>query len=79
MSSSNNHPELLVPSRRFLRLPYVKHATGLCRSTIYEKIKRGEFPAPVSLGPRAVAWLSDEISAWIDARVAASRQTTGGR
>ncbi len=64
--------------RRFLRLPEVKHAVGLGRSAIYQKVKEGDFPAPVSLGARAVAWLSDEIAAWMDTRVEASRKTTGG-
>ena len=64
--------------RRFLRLNDVKHQVGLGRSAIYAKVKAGEFPAPVSLGARAVAWLSDEIAAWMDTRVEASRKTTGG-
>lgn len=34
----------------------------------------GEFPAKVSLGPRAVGWAEDEISAWIEARIAQSRK-----
>ena len=58
---------------RMLRLPEVKYRVGLGRSAIYEKIKLGEFPAPVRLGPRAVAWISEEISSWIAARIAASR------
>ena len=62
--------------RRFLRIAEVKQQVGLGRSSIYSKIKCGEFPAPVTLGARAVAWLSDEITAWIDGRVAASRAST---
>jgi prophage regulatory protein len=65
-------------SRRFLRLTEVKHQVGLGRSAIYQKVKAGEFPAPVSLGARAVAWTSDSISEWMDERIAASRTTTGG-
>jgi prophage regulatory protein len=65
-------------SRRFLRLGDVKSQVGLGRSAIYQKIKAGDFPAPVSLGARAVAWLSDEIAAWMDARIEVSRKTTGG-
>ena len=65
-------------SRRFLRLTEVKHQVGLGRSAIYAKIKAGEFPAAINLGARAVAWLSDEVEAWMDARIAASRKTTGG-
>ena len=60
--------------RRFLRLKEVKHTVGLGRSAIYQKVKDREFPAPVSLGARAVAWLSDEIGAWMDARISASRR-----
>ena len=37
-----------------LRLPTVKARTGLSRSTIYHRVSRGTFPAPVPLGGRAV-------------------------
>jgi prophage regulatory protein len=59
-----------------LRMPQVKARTGLSRSAIYLKIKNGEFPAPVSLGPRAVGWLEAEVERWISDCVARSR---GGR
>lgn len=67
-----------LSGRRFLRLSDVKNQVGLGRSAIYDKIKRGDFPAPIHLGARAVGWLSDEICAWMDARIEASRKTTGG-
>jgi len=66
-------------TRRFLRLPEVKQTVGLGRSAIYAKIKKGEFPSAVSLGERAVAWLSDDIAAWMDARIGASRNAPSGR
>lgn len=44
------------PPRLFARLPTVMQATGLGRSTIYRLVASGSFPAPVHLGPRAVAW-----------------------
>ena len=56
-----------------IRLPVVMARTGLSRSTIYAKIAAGEFPEPISLGARAVGWISDEIEAWLIARVEASR------
>lgn len=61
-------------SRRFLRLPDVKQAVGFGRTSIYEKIKSGEFPAPYSLSNngRAVAWASDEIDSWIESRIKAA-------
>ncbi len=59
-------------SRRFMRLPAVKHAVGYGRTAIYQKIKSGEFPKPYALGARAVAWLSEDIDAWIDSRITAA-------
>lgn len=59
-------------TRRFLRLPEVKHQVGIGRTAIYQKIQRGEFPAPISLGPRAVGWTSDSIENWIESRIKAT-------
>lgn len=58
--------------RRFLRLPEVKQKVGIGRTTIYQRIKSGEFPAPISLGPRAVGWTSDSIENWIESRIKAA-------
>ena len=57
-------------TKRFIRLPEVINRTGYRRTSIYQKVAEGTFPAPVKLGPRAVGWLSTEIDAWIDERVA---------
>ena len=59
-----------------LRLPTVKARTGLSRSTIYLRIARGTFPAPVSLGGRAVGWIEAEVTAWLTARIAQRRSIT---
>lgn len=57
----------------FLRLPEVKALTGLSKTSIYELIREKSFPAPVRLGPRAVAWVKSEIRQWAVDRVHASR------
>lgn len=57
----------------FLRLPQVRQRIGLSRSSLYAKIQRGEFPAPVNLGARAVGWVESEVDRWIADRIAASR------
>ena len=57
-----------------LRFPTVKARTGLSRSTIYLRISRGTFPAPVSLGGRAVGWIEAEVQAWLTARIAQRRR-----
>jgi len=59
-----------------LRLPAVRLRTGLSRSTIYLRIAQGTFPAPVSLGARAVGWVESEIDAWIARRIAESKRTS---
>ena len=50
-------------------------ATGVSRSTIWRWVKSGEFPAPIQLGPRAVAWPASEIEGWMAARPTDYRDT----
>jgi predicted DNA-binding transcriptional regulator AlpA len=57
----------------FLRLPDVKAVTGVSKTSLYALIKEKSFPAPVRLGPRAVAWVKSEIRQWAVERVQASR------
>lgn len=57
-----------------LRLPTVKARTGLSRSTIYLRVAEGSFPAPVSLGGRAVGWIEAEVNDWLTRRIEASRK-----
>jgi prophage regulatory protein len=57
----------------FLRLPEVKAVTGLSKTTLYSLIREHSFPAPVSLGPRVVAWVKSEIKQWATDRILASR------
>lgn len=54
---------------RFMRISEVIETTGLCRSSIYSLMASGDFPKPVSLGARAVAWVSGEINEWMTARI----------
>lgn len=54
-----------------LRRPKVEARTGYSRSSIYAMMEAGDFPRPVKLGPRAVAWVESEVDAWIAARIEA--------
>jgi prophage regulatory protein len=56
------------PPRLLARLPTVLKVTGLGRSTIYRWIAEGSFPAPVRLGPRAVAWRWSDLDRWTSSR-----------
>ena len=56
---------------RLMRLPEVEDAVGLRKSTIYDHIKKGHFPAPVKTGGGQInAWVSDEIQEYIERRKA---------
>ena len=52
-------------TEKHLRRPAVEAATGLSRSTIYDMMGRGEFPRPVRIGRRAVAWPQSVIQQWL--------------
>ena len=59
-----------MTDKKFIKLPTVMDLTGYRRTSIFDKVAEGTFPAPVKLGPRAVAWVSEEIESWMDARIA---------
>lgn len=56
-----------------LRRKQVEARTGLKRSTIYERIREGTFPRPISLGAKAVGWVSTEIDEWLVEQIRKSR------
>jgi prophage regulatory protein len=60
----------------FLRLPEVKAATGLSKSSLYALVRADNFPPPVRLGPRTVAWVRSEVAQWASDRVLISRSVT---
>ena len=72
MQHSNPALELALPSEGLAKLPAVINATGLSRSTLYARVKVGEFPAPVKLGERSVAWPVELVRAWIASRIEAA-------
>jgi prophage regulatory protein len=60
-------------SEVFLRLPQVLARVGLKSTRIYQLVGDGDFPAPVRLGERSVAWLESEVERWIQNRAARPR------
>ena len=55
---------------KMLRRPAVQDITGLSRSTIYYMMASGEFPKPIRIGRRAVAWRESDIADWLSGREA---------
>ena len=58
---------------QILRLPAVRERTGLSRTTVYDFIRRGEFPPPIKLGARASGWDAEAVERWIQTRLMAAR------
>ena len=50
---------------QLIRIEDVAKKTTLSKSTIWMKVAKGEFIAPVKLGGVAV-WKESEVDAWID-------------
>jgi len=69
MAHEKGHEPITILRRR-----QVEERVGLTRSTIYRRVAAGSFPAPISLGARAVGWLEAEISNWLLGQVAKSRK-----
>lgn len=53
---------------RFLAPKRVAELTSLHRTTIYRKVEAGQFPPPVRLGERRIAFRESDIRAWMEAR-----------
>jgi prophage regulatory protein len=51
-----------------LRIGTVVKVTGLGRSTIYRLIAKADFPSPVRLTNRVVAWRRTDLEKWSEAR-----------
>jgi len=58
---------ILIPRSR------VSQITGMQRSALYERIARGDFPKPVTIGSAAVRWIEAEVVAWVQQQIDASR------
>lgn len=57
-----------------LRLRDVMDRVGLRSSAIYQSVQRGTFPKPIRLGDSvSVAWLDQEVDAWLRARLMSRR------
>jgi prophage regulatory protein len=56
---------------RLLRPRQVCEVIGLQRTRLYDLIRSGDFPAPLRISAKAVAWRSDIVAEWIATRPSA--------
>ena len=59
---------------RLIKLREVLAICGKSRSSIYDAIKNGAFPAPVKVGGRSSALVKSEVLQWAQACIDSSRQ-----
>lgn len=60
----NNHQPRRGQSQ-LLKLRQVMAITCLARSTVYKYCAENNFPKPIRLSKRNVAWVEEEIEEWI--------------
>jgi prophage regulatory protein len=53
-----------------IKLRSVMKQTSLSRTSIYRRIKEGQFPKQIKLGIRAVGWDEGEVDAWVKNQMA---------
>lgn len=58
-----------IKSIRLIRRKEVQSKTGLGASSIYALMNQGEFPKPITLSVRRVAWVESDVDQWIAKRI----------
>lgn len=46
----------------------LKEVIGLAKWTVYDLIKKGEFPRPIQLSAGRVGWRATDLQRWIEER-----------
>lgn len=57
---------------RILRTGEALERVGFGRTTLWRKVKAGDFPAPRQLGGGMIGFLESEVSSWIESRPVAA-------
>ncbi len=52
-----------------IRIKEVMSMTGLSKSSIYTYKSKGEFPNPIQLSSRSVAWIRVDVEQWISDKI----------
>ena len=56
----------VTPEYRLIKMQEVLRICGMSRSTLYRLVAKGQFPAPLRLGPRAARWRLHDVIEWVD-------------
>ncbi|MDZ7895358.1 MAG: AlpA family phage regulatory protein [Sphingobium sp.] len=61
--------EPLKPGERLLRLRDVLDRVGLSTTTLYRRIRAGEFPKPMKLSAGVSRWRESQVDGWIAEKI----------
>ncbi|MEY0768172.1 AlpA family transcriptional regulator [Providencia huaxiensis] len=66
-------PTITTLKENLIRLPEVMRRTGYAKAWLYVLIARNEFPKPVKIGTRSIAFVESEVDEWVANKIAESR------
>jgi prophage regulatory protein len=55
-----------LPETGFVRLQTILAVLPIGRSTFWARVKAGEYPRPIKLGPQTTVWRAEDIRALIE-------------
>lgn len=55
-----------IPDAGFIRQIQLLKLIPFSASTLWRRIKAGDFPAPVKLGPNVTAWRIEDVRGWMN-------------
>lgn len=73
-------PEQIKRPLTILRRKQVQERTGLPTSTLYSLLDKNSpyydssFPVQIHISTASVGWIEEEVQAWIESRIRASRK-----
>jgi prophage regulatory protein len=73
------YPVTFTSEERLIKLGEVLSICAMSRSSMYDAIKKGQFPAPVKLSTRSCAWVKSEVLQWVESRIEAARDKQGDK
>jgi len=59
---------LVLPDTGFVRQRLLLRFVPFSKSTLWRRVKAGDFPAPVKLSIGITAWKAEEVRNWISGR-----------
>ncbi|MBI5721026.1 MAG: AlpA family phage regulatory protein [Rubrivivax sp.] len=61
--------DIILPQTGFVRQRLLLRIVPFSKSTLWRRVKAGDFPAPIRLSAGVTAWRAEEIHHWIAGRV----------